>query len=861
MKYSKIRLLTATAFSLGAWTQGSHAQETLPQTTDLDNQIVVTGSRGKPRTVADSAVPIDVIPQAEIEAISFTDTQDVIKTLVPSYAVGRNPNSDGGTFVRPATLRGLPGDKTLLLVNSKRRHKSAVMTTGGAGSQAADAATIPSLALKSVEVLRDGAAAQYGSDAIAGVINFLLKDADHGGSLVVQGGQYYKGDGEDLMVSGNVGMKLTSSGFLNATVEYTRNARTTRSNQFCNVSFCVVPYAAANPSYAALIDIDDPVQRWGQPKGQAIRGFVNAGIDLDDGSRIYAFGNYSRSKSTGDFHYRYPAAGQVVNDNPIRLQDGSVFRFNQLFPAGFTPQFSGKVTDLSVAGGYRGELGGSDGLSFDLSGRYGKSRIDYSLSNTVNASIGPDSPRKFSPGSLVSDELSANADFSYAPETSFLAEQLTLSFGGEFRREGYKIIAGDPASYAAGQFAKQDPFDFCTDTHTLRASAPQNAGINCANYLSSTADGFAGLDPAYNVLAVGSNGFPGLSPTAAGSFHRNSYSFYGEASTDIVKGWFVDGAVRYEHFADFGSTANVKAATRIEVADGVALRGSIGTGFRAPTPGQLYYTSVSVRNVDGNITQAGLFPATNPVSEYLGATPLKPEKSTNFSAGFTLSVLQGFSLTADAYLIKIRDQVYSTSAITVTPAIRDRMIAAGVVGAESISSVNFFQNAFDSTTKGFDVVGTYKQKWGNGQSTSLTASFNLNRYKIDDLKIPNLFNSVSVFNFEKFQPRWRSVISLVHEIGPFEALVRGNLYGPYKAQINTAPAFPIQSFGTEALIDVEVSYTFAEKLRLSVGARNVFDNYPDRDKIGQAVNGAIYRSDSVVDWQGGFYYARAGFSF
>ncbi len=864
----RLGLFTA-ASALGlAWPTISAAQVTdaenlIDDSAERDGgAIVVLGARGQPRTVLESPVPIDVIPQAEIESVSSTDTLDVLKTLVPSYSVGRNANSDGNTFVRSATLRGLAGDKTLLLVNSKRRHKSAVMTTGGSGAQAADAAVIPSLALKTVEVLRDGAAAQYGSDAIAGVINFVLKDDAAGITLTAQGGQYYEGDGTEFIVAGNIGLPLGDRGFVNLTAEYTKADRTVRARQYCNPGvFCVDEYAAAHPEYAALIDLDKPVERVGQPKSEAIRTFVNSGFELSDAAELYAFGNYSRSQATNDFFYRYPGNAQPVNDNPVRLEDGTVFRFAELFPAGFTPQFTGKVTDYSVVGGLRGIIGSEGGLQYDLSARYGRSKIAYGLENTVNASLGPDSPTEFKPGTLISDELSFNADLTYAIASSLFAEPLTLSMGGEFRREGYEVIAGDPDSYRPGIFAFADPFDFCTDEHTLRPDAPQDAGINCGNYQSGTADGFAGIDPAFTLLAVGSNGFPGLAPNAAGTFSRDSFAFYGESSTDVLEGLFVDLAARYEHFADFGSTFNVKAATKVDIADFLSLRASVGTGFRAPTAGQLSYTSVSVQNVDGMIQQTGLFPATNSVSQYLGAKPLQPEKSFNASAGLVLTPFPGASLTVDGYLIKISDQLYSTSSIAVTPAIRDQMVLAGVAGADSISSVRFFQNAFDSTTKGVDVVGTYRHQWGAAGTTNFTATLNVNRYKITHVLIPNLLNDTTVFNFERSAPRWRSNISVSHGIGGLSAMVRANLYGPYTVQLNRAPAYPRQQFAIEPLIDAEITYAINDMVTIAVGGRNIFDNYPAPDKIGATVNTQIYRTDSPVDWQGGFYYGRIRLSF
>ncbi|MEH3107877.1 MAG: TonB-dependent receptor [Sphingomonas fennica] len=825
--------------------------------------VVVTGVRGQARTVADSPVPIDVISPREIRSVSNTDTVDVLRTVIPSLNVTRAPNSTTGTFIRSVTLRGLPEDKTLLLVNSKRRHRTASVGISGAGAHGQDSAVIPSLALRSIEVLRDGAAAQYGSDAIAGVVNFILNDADHGVAATAQAGQYYKGDGESLMAAVNAGFKIGARGFLNVTAQFNDDQNTNRANQFTTTVFDARAYAAANPAYAALVDLDRPLQPSGQPKNRAIRTFVNSGYDVTDDVRVYAFGNYSWSRGLAFGNYRYPVAGQPVNDVPVRLQNGSIFRFNQLFPAGFTPHFTGTVQDMSSVGGVKGQVDlGGNALSYDVGMRYGWNKIVYRIFNTVNPSLGPASPREFTPNTYTNEELGVNGDFSYEVPVAAFAKPLTLSAGFEARKETYKIFPGDPASYAAGTFSRPDPFGFCNAaTRTLNPTAPQNQGINCANYLAGTADGFAGIDPVYGTLSGGSNGFTGTQPTIAGSFRQRSQSVYAEVSTDVVTGVFLDVAGRYEHYDQFGSTVNGKAATRIELVRGVAVRGSIGTGFHAPSAGYLNQSYVSIQTINGIPTLAGLFPATSPVPQFLGATPLKPEKSTNFALGLTLNPMPGFSLTIDGYLIDIRDQLFSTSNIAVTPAIRAAMIAAGVLGGDSISSVNFFQNAFDSRTRGLDVVGTYRQRWSADQSTDFFASLNINRYKIRRLNIPNLFNQVSINNFQRQPPRYRSVVSVTHNIGAVSLLARANLFGSYRAQRDIAPAFPIQRFGAEALIDVEATYRFSEMVGLSIGARNVFDNYPDRDRIGAVTNGAVYRADSVVDWQGGFYYARINLNF
>lgn len=818
-------------------------------------EVVVTGIRGLPRSVEDSPVPVDVFNEEALEKVSQTDTLNTLQTLIPSYSLRRAANTTSDTFIRAPSLRGLSADKTLLLVNSRRRHKSASVGTSGTGSQAADAAVIPSIALKSVQVLRDGAAAQYGSDAIAGVINFLLKDDRQGGSINLQVGQFYEGDGKDVNLEGNIGLPLGEKGFVNLSGQWMHGDRTIRARQFVSTTFNAIDYFNQNPQLKPLVNLSQPLQRTGKPIEDAYRFVVNSGYDLTDNSQLYAFGNYSHSKGKAAANYRFPGGGQAVMDTPVRLQSGAVFRFKDIYPVGLQPLFSGEVTDWSAAGGWRTNLEFANGHTFtaDLGARYGWDKIDYGITGTLNPSLGPTSQQDFRASNYVSNEFALNADFSYGVPLEVTATPLVFSFGAEYRKEGFEIRPGEPASYAAGTFANPDPFDFCTNEtlvsqRTLRPTAPQNAGINCAS----------SSDPVYRVLSVGSNGITGLPPSQTGEFESKSGSLYVEAATDITDNWFVDVALRYEDYDAFGDTTIGKVAMRYELTDRHSIRGSVGTGFRAPTAGQLNMTQTQINTVDGIPTNTGLYPASHPVAQFLGAKPLSPEKSTNYSIGFTANPFSSLQLTVDFYQIEVRDQLFSTAQIQVTPAIRAAMIAAGVVGAESIASINFFQNAFDSTVKGVDVVGSYRFDWDNGTKTDLVGSFNYNHYKIDEVKIPNLFTPQAKYNFEENNPVWRATLTATHEAGPWTAMVRANLYGPYSRQSTTSP-FPIQDYDTELQMDVELERKIGESIRLAVGARNVFDNYPDPNRIN-ASNGAIY-VDGPVDWQGGFLYARITYDF
>ncbi|MFC2950636.1 TonB-dependent receptor plug domain-containing protein [Marinicaulis aureus] len=819
---------------------------------DTDDEVVVTGVRGLPRSVQDSAVPIDVFSEGDLEGVSYTDVNDVLLTLVPSYTLSRQPISDGSSFIRPASLRGLPTDKTLVLVNSKRRHRAALVSIGGSGTQGPDVATIPAIALKSVEVLRDGAAAQYGSDAIAGVINFILKDSADSITFTAQTGQFYEGDGFEYIFAGNAGFGLGEDGFVNISLEYSHSDSTVRAEQYCESWFCVPTVAAMDPTFAAGVEAasladGDIVQPWGRPNSEAFRSFVNMGYTFSDAVEFYAFGNFSDSTADGNFFYRYPGNGTIED---IRLEDGSVYNFLEIFPGGFTPQFHGDVTDYSGAGGFRGDLGG--GFSYDVSGRVGVNKIEYFLENTVNPSLGPDTPTEFYPGDLINKEAQFQADLAQVVDLDALAGPLTIGFGASYMKESYELIEGDPASYASGPFALPDPFDFCDGMTGPTAAGMSVAGLDCTDP----------DDPVFTVIGVGSNGFPGYSPEFSGKYTRNSKAFYLDVSADITESWFLQGAVRYENYSDFDSQLIYKFATRYELVDGLAVRGSYGTGFRAPTPGQQGTTNVSTRLPNGFPVATGLFPASSPVAQALGASPLEPETSKNIAAGVTAS-FAGINLSVDFYRIALEDRVnaISTQDVSSDPmagAAYDNYLAlvgAGVAGAESIGGVFYFANAFDTVTKGVDFVATTDFDLGGAGTTSLSLAANYNETEFDG-DVDALFNAEDQFDFVNSEPNWRGIFTAIHNIGGLTALGRVSYYGPYENDNG-----PIQEFDGEFLLDLELSYTFMDHYKLSVGARNILDNYPDPGMIGETCCGRIYRSDSIVDWQGGYYYGRVEVSF
>jgi iron complex outermembrane receptor protein len=893
-KAIKASLITCTIGSVAL--TNAYAEEVTPEdgADKTVEKIVITGSRGAPRSVADSPVPVDVFSEDDLASVPFSDTNDILKTLVPSYSLERQPISDGASFIRPASLRGMPTDKTLVLVNSKRRHRSALVQIGGSGTQGPDIATIPASALKGVEVLRDGAAAQYGSDAIAGVINFVLKDNSEGGSISVNTGQYYEGDGEQITITGNLGFALGDKGFVSVSAEYSDSASTSRSEQYCESWACV---DVDDPDFLTGLDTslagydedtfiagladanlngEDVVQPWGQPNTSAARFFFNAGYELTDTMNVYAFGNFSQSEGDGGFYYRYPGNGTIEN---LREEDGSLYSPLEKFPGGFTPRFFGDITDMSFVGGLEGEF--ANEVTYDVSARFGSNKIEYTLKNTINPSMGADSPTEFHPGDLINEELQFSADFTKYVDMSLYSDVL-FAFGLTYMEESYELVAGDEASYTAGTYSVSDPHDFCDANYAETADglAVINAGstLNCANYTSATnedgtpVDGFDGVDAVYTAVGVGSNGFPGYSPEYSGLYERDMMGLYLDMSTDLSDELFVQTAFRYEDYSDFGDELVGKVAFKYNLTEDFNLRGSVGTGFRAPTPGQQGTTNVSTRLPDGLPVATGLFPASSPVGEALGAEPLTPEKSVNFSLGTTGSI-GDLNITFDYYRIALEDRFYAVSTKSVSTDSTSgeaydnylALEAAGVEGANTIGGVNYFQNAFDTTTQGFDFVTTYQLG-----DTLLTGSLNYNSTVIDTpkLEVSDYLNGENQYDLENSIPKVRGVLSAKHSFDALTVLVRGNIYGSYSNAIDSG-AETIQDYDPSVLFDVELTYSISESLSLAAGARNILDTYPDEDGTYDADGdftrdgccGSVYWSGNIVDWQGGYYYARLNYTF
>lgn len=824
----------------------AHAQSAQDEAATLDT-ISVLGTRSKARSATDSAVPIDIISAEELHNQGVTDVLDQLRVLVPSFNVSTIPIDDAATLVRPANLRGLPPDNTLILVNGKRRHRSAVITFLGHGlsdgSQGVDLSVFPSLALEQVEVLRDGAAAQYGSDAIAGVINFGLKRLREGGTVEVFGGQYYEGDGSTKQYDAQLGLPLGSDGFATFTVEYRQADATSRSVQRDDAAAAI---AAGYPN------VPNPAQIWGSPEVKDdSKIVVNLGLSGDN-VEFYLFGNAASRNTDGGFYFRDPTSrgGVYSNDGgetllvgspsgntacpTIALRDangalipystvsaavnalpGDCFSFLSLFSGGFTPRFGGKMKDLGITGGFKGSW--SNDIYWDFSASYGRNEIDFVMYNTVNASLGPNQPANFffRPGGNEQTESMFNFDVSKS------YDRFHLAAGAEFRRESFRINAGDTASTAIGPLTEQ---------------------------------GFS----------IGSNGFPGFNAVTAGEHERDNWAIYFDVEAQLTDRFLLAGAVRHEDYDDFGSTTNGKIITRFDFTENFAVRGALSTGFRAPTPGQSNVSQVTTSFIDGELRDTATLPPTNPIAAFYGAEPLTPEESVNASLGlvWTDGVWQ---FTADWYHIKVEDRIARSTDFTLSDADRAALVAAGQAQAASLSRVGFFVNDFDTTTTGLDLVASVDTDHFGGE-TSYALAVNFNDTEVDSFT-PGIITEARIQKLEESLPKTKGFFSVNHQRGIWHINARLNYYGSFyedhldsdvvRAEDGGLPIYE----GSALTVDLETGWDFDSGLYLRIGAQNLFDKVPGKNPWGAAVAGAEYPVHTPYGFNGGFYYARVGWKF
>ena len=757
--------------------------------------VIVTGTRSTSQTQFTALSPVDAVTQAALHNTASPQLGDALADIIPSFEVKKLPTSDGLQFVRPAALNDLSPDMTLVLVDGKRFHRSAFL--GSNGSQATDLAQIPSYAIGRVEVLRDGASAQYGSDAIAGVINIILDDKP-GLNAYGQGSQFYAGDGAQTQFGVRYGAAIGDGGHLVATGQYSHSDLTSRTLQRADA----IAFGVAHPG----ITVPNPVQRWGNPNLANTQFALDGAIPLSRYIEAYALGTYTQSSGINDINWRNPDANANIY-NTTAVFPG--FNLRNLYPAGFSPREGIRAHDEQVVGGVRHKT--DDSFTWDLSASYGDNKSRFVLQNSINASLGPASPTSFQLGTLEQKEVNLNADAVYKWRVAGLPEPVAVAFGAEHRTETYSIGAGDPASYAVGPGA--------------------NAG-----------------------LAPASNGFPGYNPQQAGSLEQNSYGGYLDLGTNLTKAWSVDLAGRIEKYDAFGDTEDFKAATRYEFTPNLAVRGSWSTGFRAPTPGQLFSTSTSqgLDTVTLQLFTTGRLSPLNPVAQALGATPLKPETSHSLTGGFVWKTDIGFSGSVDAYQIDVADRFAVSPTITVTPTLRAQLVSQGVAGAGSFTSINFYTNSFDTRTRGVDLTGTYAIHLGEGRF-ALTAAYNHNETTVTRGSL--LSNPTAQKTFEQGVPQDRFSLTGTYDVGRFTVTAKARYFGSWTDSTGNTTGDIFQTFGAVTFFDASLTYRVNQALSLKVGAEDLFNTYPDL-AVFQASRGLKYSRNSPYDTNGGQYYVR-----
>ena len=816
-------------------------------------ELVVTGSRAHSRTVTDSPVPIDVISSEEFAKQGGVDLSDLMRNIVPSYNVNTQPISDAGTVVRPPNMRGLAPDHALVLVNGKRRHRAAVIHWLGNGvadgAQGPDLAPIPSIALKRVEVLRDGASAQYGSDAIAGVLNFRLKDRYEGLSIETkvgsfQDGEGILGDGELFSIAGNFGLG-NESAWANLSLEYGNSGETIRSVQRND---------AADLITAGNTNVANPAQIWGQPFiKDDLKFFANYGAELGEMLDFYGHANYASKETEGGFYFRNPhtrsgvfkgpeidldgdgepetpsllvgdldGIGQggecapvpIIDNKPdqeawLRIRDDpNCFSFLKMFPGGFTPRFGGFTTDESILLGLKGIA--AETLGWDLSASYGRHKADYFIFNTVNASLGPETPTFFNPGDYIQTDVNVNFDITYP-----VSDQLFLAAGAERRTEAFEIVKGQVESYLIGQpLASQ------------------------------------GFQPA-------TNGFSGFSPVAAGRWDRSNTAFYMEADFEPIDPWLLSAALRTENFDDFGTTTNYKLATNFALTEDLKLRGSYSTGFRAPTPGQQNAFNITTEfNFEKNdLVNNGTVPSTSRAVGLVlglegGGPALSPEKSVNLSAGFVVD-LGMVSATIDYFDIRVEDRLTVSQDFALNDDQRQQLIDEGLTSAAGLQEFRFFTNDFDSATNGIDLV--VSAPVGSGQ---LSLAYNYTNTEVTDYNT-DVLDDLRLRELQENLPKQRGNLTLTQALNErWNALGRTSYFGEWYDSEDD------QTYSGKVLVDLETSVLFDEaKSAIAIGVQNVLNTYPDEHERAAERTGNKYSQFSPFGFGGAFWYTKYSYNF
>jgi iron complex outermembrane receptor protein len=823
-----------------------NAQETQTSSTDNLERISVLGSRVSNRTATESSSPIDLIDADDLNKGGFTELGQSLQATAPSFNFSRTQVSDGSDLFRPATLRGLQPDQTLVLINGKRRHNQSIFGlngTVGAGAAGTDMNAIPLTALKGVEVLRDGAAAQYGSDAIAGVINLSLNDSTGVTTGYIQYGGTNEGDGDTTSVGLNRGFELgDNGGFINLSLEYRDADGTNRAERDTGGSLDVAPGT-----------LSDEV-RWGQGNSESefTSFFYNMAMPFGD-SELYSFGGYSKRTALGNGFYRnFNEASKNVT---------------QVYSDGFLPRIYNEAEDTSIAVGLKGEI--NPDWTYDVSAVYGENQYDFSSRNTLNSSYAAE--YLFNNPEASDTEIAANSGPSGGYSGGFRFDQTTVnldvngiidigrseplyvSVGAEYRKENYEIVAGEEASYACG-LANMD------------TSYPS---VN---------------DPA-QFAECGFQAYNGLRPEATNDSDRNSYAFYANVETMINDAWNVSGALRYEDFSDAGDDIIGKLATRYEFNDDFAVRAAVSTGFRAPSLQQSGYTAFTTNlGSDGTLTQSFTATTGSAFPSALGVDSLTLETSKNLSAGFVYDVSSELSLTVDFYRVEIKDRINLGSLLSADD-VAFSADAVAALQATGAVQANYFSNSVDSTTQGVDIIASYRTEL-DGANLAVTFAGNINDTTIDNVNASEgIPESVALDDLQRSfltdgQPGERATLTFDYGRDAYIATLRFNYFGEtdvkyfgndhisLPGELSPTGSFkPTSIVESAVLVDLNVSYKINEMFSLSVGADNLFDETPDElgddEVLNFITNGAFKYPVRALPYgfDGRTYYAKLSFSF
>jgi len=775
------------------------------------SEEITVGSRAV-GVEAQGALPVDIITAKQIDVTAATETMQVIQRLAPSFNFPRTTIADGSASVRPASLRGMGPDQVLVLVNGKRRHTTALVHvngTMGRGSTGADLNAIPVTAIERIEILRDGAAAQYGSDAIAGVINIVLKSGDSKATLSLRGGTTMtdQGVGADTTYDGelldgglNKGFKL-GRGWVNLTAEYRDRGKTNRAGPD--------PRDQIVAGDAGKNAVPQPSHWVGDAETTDFLSFVNAQFPIGDSSFFYAFGGYSKRDAVAPGFYR--RALQFTQN------------WSQIYPIGFLPLIETAIDDTSATIGMRGTK--SDWY-WDASLQGARNGMDFNITNTLNASLGPTSKTEFYAGTFVADQWLGNIDLSREFEVG-LAGPMNVAFGTEFRRDGYQLKAGEPDSYRDG-------------------------GVRASNGA---------------VAVPGAQVFPGFRPSNAVDTSRTNLALYADLEGDVATKVRMGLAGRFENYSDFGSTFDGKFTVRIQASDKFVLRGAASTGFRAPSLAQSGFSAVSTNfiNIPGQGTvpvEVGTFAVASPVARALGATDLKPEDSLHFTGGFAFAPSKSFDFTADYFNVKIDDRIVLSGNFT-GGAITAILAPLGATGAR------FFTNAINTRTEGADLTANYRTTMSNGSTFRLFAGYSYNQTTIEgEVATPPrlaglgnvLFDRVERGRIECGQPK--SQARIIGDFGKGRFGVNANVgyYGSFCVKQLLASGADDQIFPSAWVADLELAYRL-ETVTLGVGVQNLTDAYPDQVLARLNTQGVRYPTTNTFGLNGRFLYAKASVRF